>query len=75
VVESVVAGHRTGVIMVTHHIEEIPPGITHAMVLKDGAVLAAGKVAEALRSEMLSEAFGLGVAVERKNGRFWARVL
>ncbi len=73
VVEGVMAAGRAGVIMVTHHIEEIPPGITHALVLKGGRVLASGPVGEAIASAILSEAFDMGVAVERRNGRFWAR--
>ena len=74
VVGEVVARRRAGVILVTHHIEEIPPGITHALVLKNGRALAASPVAEALTPEILSEAFGIRVAVERRNGRFWARM-
>lgn len=74
VVRGVMASGEAGVVMVTHHIEEIPPGITHALILKDGGVLAAGPVAETLTSGLLSEAFGLRIAMERKNGRFWARV-
>ena len=74
VVESVVADRRAGVIMVTHHIEEIPPGITHALILKEGKALAAGPIEGALTSGTLSDAFGLRVAVENRNGRFWARV-
>jgi iron complex transport system ATP-binding protein len=74
VVDGVIAGGRAGVVLVTHHIEEIPPGVTHALVLKDGAVLAAGPAAETLVSPVLSEAFGIDVIVERGGGRFWARV-
>lgn len=74
VVEEVMAGGRAGVIMVTHHIEEIPTGITHALVLKSGRVLAAGPVEKCLTSAALGDAFAIGVTVERKNGRFWARV-
>ena len=74
VVEGVIAGREAGVIMVTHHIEEIPPGVSHALVLKDGGILAAGPVEESLTSAVLSEAFMLNVTVERKNCRFWARV-
>ncbi len=75
VVEGVMAGRRAGVIMVTHHIEEIPPGITHALVLKGGRALASGPVGETIASPVLSEAFEMGIAVERRNSRFWARVL
>ena len=68
------AGDGPGVIMVTHHIEEIPPGIGHALILKDGRALAAGPVAETVNSAILTEAFGIDVHVEQRNGRFWARV-
>ncbi len=74
VVGGVIEGDEAGVVMVTHHIEEIPPGITHALVLKDGRVLSSGPIDEALGSESLSEAFGLAVSLERRGGRFWARV-
>lgn len=63
-----------GVIMVTHHIEEIPAGITHALVLKSGTVLASGAVDGIITPSVLSEAFGIRVQVEKRDGRFWARV-
>ncbi|MCD8139902.1 MAG: ATP-binding cassette domain-containing protein [Planctomycetaceae bacterium] len=66
---------KCGVMMVTHHIEEIPAGITHALVLKEGRVLASGPAAQTLTADILSEAFGLRVGVENSNGRFWARVM
>lgn len=72
-VADVMTGGDAGVIMVTHHIEEIPPDITHALVLREGEVLASGPVEEALSGDVLSEAFGLSVRVERQSGRFWAR--
>jgi len=74
VVDDVIANHHAGLIMVTHHIEEIPPGITHGLVLKSGGVLAAGAVRDVIASDVLSEAFNLSVAVERWNDRFWARM-
>src|SRR6478736_5581335 len=45
-------------IMVTHHVEEIPVGFTHVLLLRDGAVVAAGPIAEVLTSENLTAAFG-----------------
>jgi iron complex transport system ATP-binding protein len=73
-VEGVAARRQAGLILVTHHIEEIPAAVTHALVLGEGRVLASGGVDEVLTSETLSSAFGLEVRVERRGGRFWARV-
>ncbi len=74
VVDGVIAGRQAGLIMVTHHIEEIPPGITHALVLKNGCVLASGPVGEVISSSVLSDAFSMTVRVEQRNNRFWAQV-
>lgn len=74
VVERVMAAGKAGVIMVTHHIEEIPPGVSHALVLKNGEALAAGPAERVITGPALTEAFAMDIAVERKNGRFWARV-
>jgi iron complex transport system ATP-binding protein len=60
-------------VLVTHHLEEIPPGITHALLLKQGRVVAAGPVAEALTSQTLSEAFDLPLEVTHAEGRWAAR--
>jgi iron complex transport system ATP-binding protein len=62
-------------ILVTHHVEEIPPGITHTALLKDGAMVAAGPVGEVLTSEAVSEAFSLAVSVEQQDGRWTARAV
>jgi len=61
------------IIMVTHHVEEIPLGFTHALVLAGGALHAAGPVADVITSETLGAAFGLGLVVEARDGRFAAR--
>jgi iron complex transport system ATP-binding protein len=61
------------IIMVTHHVEEIPPGFTHALLLADGAVQAVGVIGEVVTSENLSSAFGLPLVVTRDSGRFTAR--
>ena len=74
VVNQVMQTGDAGVIMVTHHIEEIPSGITHALVLHNGAVLAAGPVEDTITGPVLSKAFGIPVEVERKDRRFWARM-
>jgi len=61
------------IVMVTHHVEEIPPGFTHAMLLKKGGVTAAGPIDEVLNPANLSLTFGLELTVEKTNGRFSAR--
>jgi iron complex transport system ATP-binding protein len=61
------------IILTTHNTLEIGPFMTHALILKDGAALAAGPLAETLRSEILSRAFGLPLQVERTpSGRYLA---
>ncbi|MNJ00070.1 putative ABC transporter ATP-binding protein YlmA [compost metagenome] len=59
--------------LVTHHVEEIPPGFTHLLLLADGRVHAAGPVDEVLTAENLSGAFGTPLAVERVGDRWTAR--
>jgi iron complex transport system ATP-binding protein len=61
-------------LLVTHHVEEIAPGFTHALVLRDGGVLASGKLEEALRAEALSTAFGIPVSLTHAGGRYELRV-
>jgi len=58
--------------MVTHHIEEIPAGFTHALLLQDGAVVARGEIASTLTSEAISETFRYPLKVTREDGRFRA---
>lgn len=60
-------------VLVTHHLEEIPRGITHALVLDRGKVLEAGPVEQVLTSENLSRAFGLPLVVTSSDGRWSAR--
>jgi iron complex transport system ATP-binding protein len=60
-------------VMVTHHVDEIPPGFDHVLVLRDGEVVAAGTIGSTLHDAVLSDAFGLPLHVERRpNGRFTA---
>ena len=62
------------VLLVTHRIEEIPSGITHAALLKEGKVLAAGPRGDVLTSENLSRAMDCAVEVLHRNGRLAALV-
>ena len=59
-------------VLVTHHVEEIPPGFTHALLLHGGRVLAAGPLEETLDAKTLSTCFGVPVTVERRAGRWLA---
>ncbi|UWF76623.1 ABC transporter ATP-binding protein [Microbacterium neungamense] len=60
-------------VMVTHHVEEIPIGFTHMLLLREGRVVASGPIEETLTSDSLSEAFGMPIALSAEGGRFAAR--
>ena len=60
-------------VLVTHHVEEIPVGITHTLLLKGGRLVAAGPVDETLTAENLSATFDLPLALSRSDGRWAAR--
>ncbi len=60
-------------VLVTHHVEELPPGITHVLLLRDAAVVATGLARDVLTADRLSETFGLALDVERRDGRWYAR--
>lgn len=60
------------IIMVTHHLEEIPAGFTHALIITGGRIFAAGEIAHTITSEKISEAFGLSITVDSVNGRYRA---
>lgn len=60
-------------VMVTHHVEEIPVGFTHVLLVRDGSVVAQGPIAETLTSEALTEAFGLSIVLNADGGRYAAR--
>jgi iron complex transport system ATP-binding protein len=59
-------------VLVTHHVDEIPPGFTHALLLRDGRIVAKGVLADVVTSAALSDCFALPLAVERRDGRFRA---
>ncbi|MGP3534910.1 ABC transporter ATP-binding protein [Microbacterium sp. RD1] len=60
-------------IMVTHHVEEIPIGFTHVLLLKDGDAVAAGPLAETLTADNLTETFGAPISLAEDGGRYAAR--
>ena len=60
-------------LMVTHHVEEIPVGFTHVMLIRDGAVVAAGPIAETLTAEALTDTFGMPIVLTSEAGRYAAR--
>lgn len=62
-------------VLVTHHVEEIPPGYTHVALLQDGGLVAAGPIDETLTSQNLTRTFGLPLVVEKSGGRYTARSL
>jgi iron complex transport system ATP-binding protein len=60
-------------VLVTHHVEEIPPNFTHALLLKSGQVSARGAVSEVVTSSLMSEAFGIALDVEYGDQRWHAQ--
>ena len=60
------------IVMVTHHVEEIPPAFTHALLLAGGRVHAAGAIEDVLTSDRLSSCFGVPLTMERRDGRWLA---
>ncbi|TDC38592.1 ABC transporter ATP-binding protein [Micromonospora sp. 15K316] len=60
-------------VLVTHHVEEIPPGFTHALLLREGTVVAQGLIEETLTGDNLSKTFGLPLIVQRSGDRYTAR--
>lgn len=62
-------------LLTTHHVEEIPDGFTHALLLKQGKVFACGIINDSFNSENLSRQFELPLALTRSNGRWYARAV
>ncbi|NYD41771.1 ABC transporter ATP-binding protein [Nocardioides panaciterrulae] len=60
-------------VLVSHHVEEIPPGFTHALLLRQGGVVAAGLLDHVITEENLSATFGMPLVLSREDGRFAAR--
>ena len=60
-------------ILVSHHVEEIPPNFTHALMLREGRVVAAGPLPEVVTERVLSETFGMLLSLHEEDGRYSAR--
>jgi iron complex transport system ATP-binding protein len=63
------------IIMVTHHVEEIPVGFTHVLLLSGGRTVSAGPLDEALTAQSLTETFGLSIELNATDGRYTARAV
>ncbi|HRE01285.1 MAG TPA: hypothetical protein PLV68_08280, partial [Ilumatobacteraceae bacterium] len=60
-------------VLVTHHVDEVPAGMTHALLLREGRPLAAGPIDQVLTADNLSTCFGLPLSLERRpDGRLAA---
>jgi iron complex transport system ATP-binding protein len=55
-------------VLVTHHVDEVPPGMTHALLLREGRIVTAGPIGRALTSGSLTACFGLPLHLERRSG-------
>jgi iron complex transport system ATP-binding protein len=60
-------------VLVSHHVEEIPPGFTHVLLLRRGRVVAAGPLEHVLTDEIVSTTFGMPLQVGHEDGRWTAR--
>lgn len=73
-VDEILAGRSAPtMILITHEPEQIASGFTHALILREGKVIAAGPLQQTINSEVLSEAFGIPLTVEHQGGRIVAR--
>lgn len=60
-------------VLVSHHVEEVPAGFTHVLMLRDGEIVACGPLSEVMRSANLSACFGLPLRMYRHGERYTAR--
>jgi iron complex transport system ATP-binding protein len=60
-------------VLVSHHVEEIPPGFTHGLLLRQGGVVAAGPLEQVLTEEIVSATFGMPLQLVHEDGRWAAR--
>ncbi|GAA1994883.1 ABC transporter ATP-binding protein [Nocardiopsis rhodophaea] len=62
-------------VIVSHHVEEIPPGFTHGLLMREGRIVASGPLEDVMNAENLSETYGLPLKVERIGERWTARAV
>lgn len=60
-------------VLVSHHVEEIPPGFTHVLMLRGGRIVSSGPIGETLTAEALSATFAMPLVLEEHDGRYAAR--
>jgi iron complex transport system ATP-binding protein len=60
-------------VLVSHHVEEIPPGFTHALLIRDGRVVASGPMESTVTEQTLAETFGMALDLSLLDGRYSAR--
>ncbi|APW64042.1 ABC transporter ATP-binding protein [Paludisphaera borealis] len=65
---------RPTVVLITHHLEELPPAVSHVLVLDEGAVAAQGAPEDVLRSDLLSAVYRCPLQVVQSEGRYYSRV-
>jgi iron complex transport system ATP-binding protein len=61
------------IVLVSHHVEEIPPGFTHALMLREGRVVAQGPLESVMTAENLATTFGMSLVLTHEDGRYAAR--
>lgn len=62
-------------VIITHHVEEIPQGTTHILLLKDGQIVAIGPIAEVLTSAHLENTYGIELSLSMEDGRYTAKAV
>src|SRR5215212_7461242 len=67
--------YAPAMVVVTHHVEESPTGITHARLLREGSIVAAGGLRETLTADNLTKTFDLELSLTEADGRWTARAV
>jgi iron complex transport system ATP-binding protein len=66
-------GAAPAIVLVSHHVEEIPPGFTHVLMLREGRVTASGPLERVMTEENLATTFGMPLVLHHEAGRWSAR--